>query len=79
MSAHYGLIQAANKMLKDMMPRDMASLPNASGYEFIGCFKDGSESPCIVKRDSSGMHGVFRVENDAPCWFQLAGWKRKTR
>lgn len=74
---HAGLIQAAKNLGKDACPRDLALLPNASEFEFTGCFKDGSESLCIVKKDSIGMHSVFRISDNEPCWFQLSGWKRK--
>lgn len=55
----------------------MAILPNEDGYRFIGAFEDGSSAECVVKVGPAGMHNVYRIDNDEPCFFLLRGWTTK--
>jgi len=58
-----------------MLP--LADIPNQEGYEFTGICKDGSKIPCIVHRDSAGMHCAYSLIDDLKCYDNLIGWKMK--
>jgi len=57
--------------------KHLKDLPNNPGFTFIGVDKDGERHLCIVKIDSIGCCGVYRVEDNEPFFFQLSGWEDK--
>lgn len=38
--------------------RELSSLPNCKGFEFIGLTHDGREVNCVIERNSDGRHSV---------------------
>lgn len=49
----------------------------SDGYEFTGICKDGSKIPCIVHKDSIGMHCAYSLIDDLKCYDKLQGWEIK--
>lgn len=63
-------------MIKNKM-RELRDIPNQENYEFTGICKDGSKIPCIVHKDSVGMHCAYSLETNLKCYDQLKGWEKK--
>lgn len=57
--------------------RKLRDIPNQEYYEFTGICKDGSKIPCIVHRDSVGIHCAYSILTNLKCYYQLKGWKKK--
>ncbi len=57
--------------------RELKDIPNQEGYEFTGICKDGTELPCIVHRDSVGIHCAYSLIDDLKCYDKLQGWEIK--
>ena len=57
-----------------MLP--LADIPNQEGFEFTGICKDGNKIPCIVHRDSVGIHCAYSLIDDLKCYDKLMGWEK---
>ena len=57
--------------------RELRDIPNKENYEFTGICKDGSKIPCIVHRDSVGIHCASSLVDDLKCYDKLIGWENK--
>jgi len=55
----------------------LADIPNQENYEFTGICKDGSKIPCIVHKDSIGIHCAYSLIDDLKCYDKLQGWEIK--
>lgn len=53
----------------------MSYLPNAAGFRFIGIDRQRNEIVCAVRKNSAGLHSVYREDNGEPCYTQLIAWK----
>ena len=53
----------------------LSYLPNAAGFRFIGIDREHREVACVVRKNSAGLHGVYREDNGDPCFTQLVAWK----
>ena len=54
--------------------RDLADLPNAAGFKFIGRLTDGTERPCVVLPDASGCYSAYDVHG-VRIFPLLEGWR----
>lgn len=57
--------------------RELKDIPNLEGFEFTGICKDGSVIPCIVRKDSVGMHCAYSMIDNLKCYSKLKGWTTK--
>lgn len=55
--------------------REMGDLPNQEGFKFIGLLADGTEVPCIVTRDATGLHRACHRETVEWMYPRLNGWR----
>lgn len=57
--------------------RELRTLPNKEGYNFLGVCKDDTIIVCKVKKDEIGLHCAYNVETNEKCYHSLKGWERK--
>ena len=55
--------------------RELRTLPNQEGYEFIGVCKDDTTLVCVVQKDAVGLHCIYNVETNEKCYHSLKGWE----
>lgn len=52
----------------------LESLPNQEGFQFRGVTENGDMIPCIVLRDSDGMHYAASASDGERIYSVLRGW-----
>lgn len=58
--------------------KNLSTLPNQTGFRFVGVTKAGNKIQCEVRLNPVGIHDVYSVADRSPCWFQLIGWSNAT-